>query len=187
MIRRMRSSDLLAAAQLEKELFGSSPWDLTMLERELTGPDRVYVVWQGPMPSVLAANPRSFNPGAIAHEHEVDEFHQSPHASILGYGGIWVGGPVAQVMTIGVTRHAQGHGIGRAIMDALIDAAQSHRCQRIELQVRTDNSRAQKLYRRMGFQVCTTIPHYYQPENVDAFVMDRECASHGTESFRKDR
>jgi ribosomal-protein-alanine acetyltransferase len=187
MIRRMRSSDLLVAARLEKELFGSSPWDLKMLERELTGPDRVYVVWQGPIPSVLAANPRSFNPGTTEHEHEADESHQSSRASILGYGGIWVGGPVAQVMTIGVTRQAQGHGIGRAIMGALIDAAERHQCQRIELQVRTDNSRAQKLYRRMGFQIRTTISHYYQPENVDAFVMDRECASHRSESFRKDR
>jgi ribosomal-protein-alanine N-acetyltransferase len=177
MIRQMRSSDLLAASRLETELFGSSSWNLETLERELNGPDRYYVVWEGSLPRGLGTNPCTVLP---SRPHA-----QNMGSEILGYGGIWVGGPVAQVMTVGVTKSAQGKGIGRAIMEALIDAATARGCQRVELQVRTDNSRAQKLYRHLGFRIRTVIPHYYQPENEDAFVMDLECTPHHVKGKRE--
>lgn len=174
MIRRMRPSDLLAASRLETELFGSSSWSLETLERELNGPDRSYVVWEGSLPSGLGTNPCTILPSPL-------DAQNIGGSGILGYGGIWVGGPVAQVMTVGVTSSAQGKGIGRAIMEALIDAAVARGCHKIELQVRTDNSRAQKLYRHLGFRIRTVIPHYYQTENKDAFVMDLECTPHRLE------
>jgi putative acetyltransferase len=52
-----------------------------------------------------------------------------------------------------VASHAQGQGVGRALMAALIDVAdQWANAQRIELTVFVDNARAIALYRSLGFE-----------------------------------
>ena len=42
------------------------------------------------------------------------------------------------------------------------------------LEVRVDNTRAQKLYQRFGFEPIGFRKGYYQPGNVDALVMRRD-------------
>ena len=62
----------------------------------------------------------------------------------------------AHVMTLGVTVHRewQGKGLGRALMQALLDLADKWLpVMRIELTVYTDNERAITLYRRFGFEI----------------------------------
>ena len=55
---------------------------------------------------------------------------------------------------IGVAREAQGQGVGKALMQALIDHADRWgQVLRIELSVFTDNERAIGLYRRFGFRI----------------------------------
>jgi putative acetyltransferase len=76
---------------------------------------------------------------------------------ILGFAGLHSAG--AQVrrshaagLGISVARHAQGQGVGSALMRALTDYAdQWGHILRIELTVFTDNTRAIALYERFGF------------------------------------
>ncbi len=59
-------------------------------------------------------------------------------------------------MTIGISvaRHAQGKGVGRALMQALCDYADNWAgVLRIELTVFDDNARAIALYRKFGFEL----------------------------------
>jgi ribosomal-protein-alanine N-acetyltransferase len=74
-------------------------------------------------------------------------------------------------MTIGVDTRAQRAGIGRALLQALVDAAQAQRARRVLLEVRVDNEPAKGLYRRFGFRPMGLRRHYYQPEDVDAVTM----------------
>lgn len=195
MIRTMRRFDLLQAAHLERELFGPSAWSVGTLARELDGPDRFYVVWDGPVPARFPGNafPPSGSGGGVSIGGDGSFGREEPgkslssadgfcangvipssgvaNARVRGYAGIWTGGPVAEVLTIGVAASAQGHGVGRRLLDALVDHAHGEGCRAVELQVRVDNFTAQGLYRAAGFTVRSTIPHYYQPEDVDAFVM----------------
>ena len=52
---------------------------------------------------------------------------------------------------IGVHPSFQAQGIGRALMQALLDHARLCGIERLELYVRSDNSRAHSLYRSLGF------------------------------------
>jgi len=60
-----------------------------------------------------------------------------------------------------VRRSWWGRGAGRAMMDAVIDWARLERVRHLRLMVRTDNDRALRLYRGLGFEVEGTLPRYF--------------------------
>jgi GNAT superfamily N-acetyltransferase len=72
--------------------------------------------------------------------------------AILGTGVATINGPVAWIGTIWVASAARGQGIGRALTEAPIDAAESAGCRTLVL-VATDAGRP--LYERLGFRVQT--------------------------------
>ena len=51
-----------------------------------------------------------------------------------------------------------GLGLGRAMMDALIGRAKEIGYEQIELEVVSTNARALRLYKRLGFEPCGTLP-----------------------------
>lgn len=57
----------------------------------------------------------------------------------------------AGVLGIGIVDGFRGRGIGRALMETVIDAAWTFGLTRIELSVRTHNANAISLYRTLGF------------------------------------
>ena len=69
----------------------------------------------------------------------------------IGYGGVKVGGDQADVMTIGVAPRARGRGVGRAILDALLEWARQAGAVEIFLDVRPSNEGAIALYNSRGF------------------------------------
>lgn len=79
------------------------------------------------------------------------------HGEVVGNAGLTSFAAVrrrhAMGLGLAVATHAQGHGVGRALMAAVIDWA-DHWAQvlRIELTVYTDNERAIALYRSFGFE-----------------------------------
>jgi GNAT superfamily N-acetyltransferase len=72
--------------------------------------------------------------------------------AILGTGVATINGPVAWIGTIWVASSARGQGIGRALTEAPIEAAESAGCRTLVL-VATDAGRP--LYERLGFRVQT--------------------------------
>ncbi|WP_341872876.1 GNAT family N-acetyltransferase [Leucobacter insecticola] len=56
-------------------------------------------------------------------------------------------------------------------MNALLDEAATRGVREVFLEVRADNPVAQSLYASLGFTEIGVRPRYYQPDNVDAFVM----------------
>ena len=77
-------------------------------------------------------------------------------------------------MTLAVASDHWGLGIGSALLEALITEAARRDCTWVFLEVRTDNSRAQRLYRRYGFTEIGIRRGYYQPSGADALVMRRD-------------
>jgi len=92
---------------------------------------------------------------------------------VVGYAGVDRRGEVADVMTIAVAPDARGHGLGTLLMDWLIDAARVGGAGHLILEVRADNTAAQRLYSRMGFVMLSVRRRYYQPGDVDAHIMRR--------------
>lgn len=92
---------------------------------------------------------------------------------IVGYAGLSVAGDVADVMTIGVDRAAQGRGVGQLLLRDLLSLAGAARAEAVLLEVRADNDSARQLYGRHGFEQIGIRRRYYQPGDIDAFVLRR--------------
>lgn len=92
-------------------------------------------------------------------------------APVVGYAGLWFDGEVSQVMTIGVDRTHQHRGVGRLLLEALIERSRELGAAAVLLEVAVDNERALALYRGYGFAPLGVRKRYYQPEDVDAYTM----------------
>ena len=74
--------------------------------------------------------------------------------ALVGYGGLAVTGPgEAWVNNIAVRRDHQRQGIGRRLLEALLDQARAHEARSVLLEVAADNQPAQTLYDTYGFAV----------------------------------
>jgi ribosomal protein S18 acetylase RimI-like enzyme len=75
------------------------------------------------------------------------------------------------IVTVGVSPHYEGRGIGRA----LLDCAEKHQwdgVERMKLTVRRRNERAIELYRRCGYQWVGTYRGYYH-DGEDGLIMEK--------------
>ena len=142
-LRPMGRDDVHAVATMEEALFGAEAWSPELLTTEVTTDpaSRYYIV--------------ADDGGRIA-----------------GYGGLLAQpGGQADVLTLAVAEHRWGEGIGGALLDGLLTEAGRRGCTEIFLEVRVDNDRAQRLYRRRGFTEIGIRRAYYQPSGTDALVM----------------
>ena len=68
--------------------------------------------------------------------------------------------PNASLEKIAVAAHAQGHGIGRALVSALVSDARGAGIEVLTLDFRGDNARAQRLYESLGFTEYGRLPDF---------------------------
>ena len=149
----MAAGDLPAVLDLERDLFPEDAWTREMLAGELRGdlPDRYYLVAEEDGRVVGYA-------GLLA---------PASRRARRGRGG------QADVLTMAVDSSHWGQGIGSALLEALLAEAAARGCAEMFLEVRVDNPRAQRLYRRYGFADVGLRRGYYQPSGTDALVMRR--------------
>lgn len=140
----MRAADLPAVTVLEQELFPEDAWSAEMFASEL-------------------------GTGAAGRYYLVAE----QAGQIVGYAGLLVSGGQADVLTMAVAAPHWGRGIGSALLTALLAEAARRGAAEVFLEVRADNPRAQRLYRRHGFTEAGLRRGYYQPSSTDAIVMRR--------------
>lgn len=144
-LRRAGLDDLDAVTALETRIFGTDAWSRDGIRGELVNPQGYYVV--------------AFRP-----EHP---------ESIEGYAGLLAPprSQQADVQTIAVAETARRRGLGRLLMLTLIHEARERGAEQVFLEVRADNPDAQRLYDSLGFERIAVRPRYYQPDGVDAIVM----------------
>jgi ribosomal-protein-alanine N-acetyltransferase len=95
---------------------------------------------------------------------------------VLGYAGLSIVEPQeAWVQNIAVRRTAQGRGIGRALLETLLDKVAAERVGKTLLEVAVNNEPAQRLYATYDFEPVGIRRGYYQPSNTDALVMVRSA------------
>ncbi|MBR8740955.1 ribosomal protein S18-alanine N-acetyltransferase [Nocardiopsis sp. MG754419] len=90
---------------------------------------------------------------------------------LVGYAGLRFVPPEGDVQTMAVAETSWGRGIGRALLTELLAQGAERGVTRTFLEVRSDNPRAQDLYRRFGFVEIGVRRGYYQ--GADAIVMRR--------------
>jgi ribosomal-protein-alanine N-acetyltransferase len=146
-LRPMTHDDIDAILELEQEVFGAEAWSRQMLSGE------------------LAQQPAS-RYYLVAEEG----------GQLVGYGGLLGAGWQGDVLTLATAAGHWGKGIGTALLRALLAEAARRGCTEVFLEVRTDNKRAQELYRRHDFTEIGIRRGYYQPSGADALVMRRTLA-----------
>jgi ribosomal-protein-alanine N-acetyltransferase len=134
-------------AELEAQLFpGDDPWPAVAFMRELESKHNHYVAARA------------------------DD-------ALVGYAGISRLGRKPpyeyEIHTIGVDPEFQGRGIGRTMLDALLDIADGGA---IFLEVRTDNVAAISLYESVGFVTMGVRKRYYRISGADAYTMRRDAS-----------
>ncbi|MFR7590580.1 MAG: ribosomal protein S18-alanine N-acetyltransferase [Longibaculum sp.] len=93
---------------------------------------------------------------------------------IVGYVGVWIMYEQSQITTIGIDPLYQRRGLGRALLEAMIDFALQQDCQVMSLEVRISNQKALSLYQSLGFQTKAIRKNYYQDNHEDAYLMVKE-------------
>ncbi len=152
MIRRMRWWDVEPLVPVEAALFGPSAWSAELFWSELAAPGRTYLV-------------------AVDGDGGAEAADGGP--ALLGYAGLAVTAPDADVQTLAVAPGAQRRGVGALLLDALLDGAREGGATSLLLEVRADNEPARALYAGRGFERVGVRRRYYQPEDVDALVLRR--------------
>ncbi|MCB5165913.1 ribosomal protein S18-alanine N-acetyltransferase [Streptomyces bambusae] len=144
----MRWWDIQPVLELEHDLFPEDAWSAGMFWSELAH----------------ARGPRAARHYVVA---------EDPDGRLVGYAGLAASADLADVQTIAAARDTWGSGLGARLLTDLLQAATDFECAEVLLEVRVDNTRAQRLYERFGFEPIGFRRGYYQPGNVDALVMRR--------------
>lgn len=90
---------------------------------------------------------------------------------IVGFAGYWKVIDEAHITTIAVEPDRQGAGLGRKLMESLLDHARQAGIACVTLEVRAGNQRAIALYEKLGFVACGVRKRYYADTKEDAVVM----------------
>lgn len=146
LLRRAGVDDVDAIMEMEHTVFVNDAWSTDMMRSELRSPHGYYLV-------ATAADGDS--------------------GVLDGYAGLFAPSRSddADIQTIAVAEHARGRGLGRLLMQALIEQSRQQDVRQVFLEVRADNPVAITLYRSLGFEELGVRPGYYQPDDVDAIVM----------------
>lgn len=92
---------------------------------------------------------------------------------LLGYAVMMLAVDEAHLLNISVARAYQGRGLGRALLNHLVEVARRHGAQMMFLEVRPSNLAARALYESMGFNEYAVRRGYYPAHNgrEDAILM----------------
>ena len=141
-IRIATEADLEQIMQIEKSCFANDAWSKSNMKSELLAPHTSYVV---------------------AEEGN----------SLIGYAGLskLPTSTSSDIQTIAVSESHRNQGIGRKLMESLLDFAREQKAKEVFLEVREDKPTPQSLYSSLGFIAIDRRENYYQPDGVAAIVM----------------
>lgn len=140
-IRPLGYSDLPQVISVERRAF-ATPWSLAMFVLELSKPSGL----------CLAAVDR-------------DRGRLVGYLVLSRYDTVW------HLMNVAVDPARQRQGIGRTLLEAMIERAGGE--EQYTLEVRTSNAPAIRLYESLGFRSAGKRPRYYRDTGEDAVIMWR--------------
>ncbi len=146
---------------------------------------------KGDIPQISAIENRSF-PSPWSQQAFLNElknkfsvyFVATHENNLIGYAGMWLFSGEAHVTTIAVHPDFRGRGLGKMLMNTLIDYAREQGADTMVLEVRPSNIPALNLYKSLGFRNIGWRKNYYIETREDALVMMRNI---GQENLDRQR
>ena len=119
--------------------------------------------------------PSPWSAGAFRHELTANPFARSwvvrdSAGDLAGYACVWVRGKDLLLNTLAVAGGHRRRGVGRFLLERLLEAGTEAGCRRARLEVRPSNRPACGLYRVFGFEQTGRRPSYYS-DGEDALVL----------------
>ena len=144
-LRRAGGDDLEAIMTIETTVFVTDAWSPDVMRAELANPHNFYLV----------------------------AFPAGVPERIEAYAGLFApyGATKADIQTVAVAESARRGGLGRTLVQSLVNEARKRGADEVFLEVRADNPSAEQLYLAVGFEQIAVRTAYYQPDGVDALVM----------------
>ena len=93
------------------------------------------------------------------------------NGAIVGYAGTWLVINEAHVTNVAVSSQRRREGIGRLLMQNLMELARENGMESMTLEVRVSNAAARHLYAQMGFVEAGIRKNYYSETKEDALVL----------------
>jgi len=91
---------------------------------------------------------------------------------ILGFGAIWIAVEDIHITNIVVKKNLRRKGIGKLLLDKLIEESQMLGFRVLTLEVSEKNLSAIKLYAKYGFETVGIRKNYYN-DNENAIIMNK--------------
>jgi ribosomal-protein-alanine N-acetyltransferase len=95
---------------------------------------------------------------------------------IAGYVLFWLLPGTVDIHNIAVHQEFRRRGLGRRLLEHVIEEARKRSSARVTLEVRKSNTAAQRLYESAGFQVNGVRQGYYSDDGEDALLMALELS-----------
>ena len=93
---------------------------------------------------------------------------------VVGYAGTWLVINEAHVTNVAVGVPYRGKGMGRRLMECMMDLARDNHMESMTLEVRVSNMAARTLYSKLGFVEAGIRKNYYTETREDALILWRE-------------
>jgi [ribosomal protein S18]-alanine N-acetyltransferase len=101
-------------------------------------------------------------------------FVATSEAGILGYAGYRKADTEAQVTNLVVRKESQCQGVGKRLLEFLLDCARGESCKTCTLEVRASNAHAQALYQKLGFEKQNVRKKMYQNPEEAGLLMEKK-------------
>ena len=92
---------------------------------------------------------------------------------VVGYGGVYLILDEGQISNIAVLPSFRGKGLGKRILEQIIDLCRREGCVKITLELRKSNNIARALYEGCGFVAVGERPNFYSNPTENAILMDK--------------
>ena len=108
--------------------------------------------------------------GMVALERAPCE-RKSEELPVLGYMIYELHKTTLRLMNLAVAPHKQRAGVGRSMVDKLLNKLSQERRTRLVMETRESNTDAQMFFRHLGFKCVNTLRGFYTDIDEDAYVM----------------
>lgn len=102
-----------------------------------------------------------------------DLFVAEISGAVAGYAVFWSVTDQGELGNVAVAAEYRGHGLGRDLVQSVLERAAERGVREVFLEVRRSNARAQNLYRDFGFFEVGKRKNYYLEPVEDALVMKK--------------
>ncbi len=172
-IEPMTLEDLPQVMVLERRCF-PSPWSQRLFREELEHPWAILELFK------MIDGPTDFwetlreNKDLFIEKKVLKQPAPNPSLPLIAYMDYWLVQSELHLLSIAVHPHFRRLGLGRIMIERVMEATRFVACKRVKLEVRKNNKAAQRLYRELGFVVQKIKKGYYSDTGEDGLVMVRK-------------